>query len=89
VATHPILNHLAYTMFSRQHYQRIAENLADNREVHPKTLEIMVWSFKCDNSRFDENRFLEYFYAEYFESHGFHYPWELGEDDPKLSIHHA
>lgn len=89
MATHPILNHLCFIMFSRQHYQRIAENLADNREVHPKTLEIMVWSFKCDNSRFDENRFLEYFYAEYFESHGFHYPWELGEDDPKLSIHHA
>jgi len=86
VATRPILYHLGSIMFSRQHYQRIAENLADNREVHPRTIEIIIWSFKCDNPRFDEGRFLDYFYAEYAESHGFQYPWILGEDNPKLTI---
>lgn len=89
MATHPILNHLCFTMFSRQHYIRIAENLSDNREVHPKTIEIMIWSFKCDNPRFDENRFLTHFYKQYFINHDFEYCWQLGEDDPKLHVPHA
>jgi hypothetical protein len=67
-------------MFSRQHYRRIAENLADNREVHPRTIEIIIWSFKCDNSRFEAGRFVEYFRKEYFESHGFEYPHEVGTE---------
>jgi len=80
VATHPILNHLCFIMFSRQHYRRIAENLADNAEVHPRTIEIIIWSFKCDNPRFDAWRFVEYFQTEYLDSHGFEYPFEVGTE---------
>ena len=80
MATRPILYHLGSIMFSRQHYQRIAENLADNREVHPRTIEIIIWSFKCDNSRFDAGRFVEYFRNEYLQSHGFEYPYEVGTE---------
>lgn len=63
-------------MFQRRHYQKIAETLAKNENVHIDTIYSVGAMFKRDNSNYSHTRFWEAFNAEYNRLHGHYYGQE-------------
>lgn len=72
---YPLIKRLI--MFQRRHYQKIAETLAEVKEVDVSVIERMILMFLRDNPRFDAERFIKAFKEHYVFVWGVPYPRKI------------
>ena len=68
-------------MFTRQHFQKTAETLAESRHIDASTVERFILLFIRDNPRFDAGKFKSHFQEHYCFIWGYEYPVFILDDE--------
>ena len=71
-------------MFTRQHFQKTAETLAESRHIESSTIERFILLFIRDNPRFDAKKFKSRFQEHYAFIWGYDYPVFILDDEYEI-----
>jgi len=71
-------------MFTRQHFQKVAETLAESRNISSTTIERFILLFIRDNPNFDSVRFKSHFQEHYCFIWGYEYPTFIMDDEYEI-----